>query len=68
MGVGDCLLNRELRRVARLNAEAGDPLLKEVWNCEVIVKGNLLQAAEALCVALYPRDNDAACRGSIGAG
>jgi len=68
VGVGDCLLNRELRRVARLNAEAEDPLLKEVWNCEVIVKGNLLQAAEALCVALYPRDNDAACRGSIGAG
>jgi len=62
---GVCLLNCELRRVARLNAEAGAPLLKEVRNCEVVVEGNLLQIREALCVALYPRDTDAACRGSI---
>lgn len=63
--VGLCLLNCEVCRTARLAADAGLPLLKDVRNCVLVARGNLLQRTEALEVALYPRDSDAACRGSI---
>jgi hypothetical protein len=63
--VGVCLLNCEVCRAARLEAEAGLPLLKEARNCAGVARGNLLQRSEALEDALYPRDSDAACRGSI---
>lgn len=52
-------------RVARLDADTGLPLLKEVRNWEAGGRGNLLHRREALEVMLYPRDSDVACRGSI---
>jgi hypothetical protein len=67
------VFNREVCRVAepagraRFHAIAGLPLLKDVRNCEVAARGSLLQSREALRVTLYPRDSDAACRGSIAA-
>jgi hypothetical protein len=63
--VGVCLLSCEVCRTARLAADAGLPLLKEVRNCVLVARGNLLQRIEAFGVALYPRDSDAACRGSM---
>jgi hypothetical protein len=52
---------------ARLDAIAGLALLKNVRNCEVGARGSLLQSRDALGVTLYPRDSDAACRGSMAA-
>ena len=55
--VGVCLLNCEVCRAARLEAEAGLPLLKEARNCAGVARGNLLQRSEVLEDALYPRDS-----------
>jgi hypothetical protein len=68
VAVGGCLLNCEVWRTARLEAEVGLPLLKDVRNCEGVARGTRLQGMEALGVTLYARDSDAACRGSIAGG